>query len=172
MIVNLWRPGAFPARGLFHARFQKERFRDHAAITQRSRCVRQVGLADPVGILGMLHENGPQNAVHEELEKAMKRQIAFFAALAVLALAGPLSAETAPGGAENCLAAQPTTDISDACLALRTEFRAKVSDCMTRDQVTGESILRTAGSMTNHAFRARYLLCGRDVRDVLGLARN
>jgi len=102
----------------------------------------------------------------------MKKQLPLLAALAVLGLAGPLSAETAKVDMQHCLATPATAGISDSCLALRAAFRVKVSACMTEHRVTAQGIHRATGSRTSHGYRALYLLCERDVRASLRLAQN
>lgn len=97
----------------------------------------------------------------------MRKQLPLFATLVVLSLAGPLSAETAQSEVQDCLVAQATKDISDGCRALRTEFRAKVSACMTQRQINSEQ-----SNAAVQGYKARYLLCDREVRDSLVLSNS
>lgn len=92
----------------------------------------------------------------------------FATAFCLLILAGPVLAETPAGKFQRCIEPGSALDTSEECVALRATYRAQIDGCMTASRVASADRIKIAPSGSNHAYRARYLICTRTAKSSHG----
>lgn len=82
-------------------------------------------------------------------------------------LSGPVLAETpvkaTPGDA--CPISGPLTETTEDCAALRSAYRAEVSDCMARMHADADARAGRRTENNSHTARSRFVICDKGVRE-------
>ncbi len=100
-----------------------------------------------------------------------------FSALSLFLLAtlsGPVLAETPVKAtpADACSLAGPLTETTDDCTALRSVYRAEVSNCMDKLHADADARAARRTASNSHTSRSRFLLCDKGAREKMARLAN
>lgn len=94
-----------------------------------------------------------------------------FAAItgAAFCLCGPAVTETLGHAMEECHA-QAGTSAAPRCKTIKTEFEAKIRDCVATRQTLSHRSHGAGRFTSSHAYRASFLICSQEVGDMQAAA--
>jgi hypothetical protein len=95
----------------------------------------------------------------------MIRHVHFLIAVTAVGLSGPAHADSGAALFDQCHAKTLAPDSSAECIALREETLARISDCIVEQRANAERSRSATATRTEHAYRARQMLCARMVRE-------
>lgn len=82
-------------------------------------------------------------------------------------LSGSVLAETPVKAtpADACPLVGPLAETTDDCAALRSSYRAEVSDCMDTMRADADALAGQRSAINSHTSRSRFLICDKGVRE-------
>lgn len=86
-------------------------------------------------------------------------------------LSGPVEAETPvkATSTDACPLGGPLTETTEDCAALRSTYRAEVSDCMANMHADADARAGRRTESNSQTSRSRFLICNRGVREKMVL---